>query len=164
MNLSCLQAQEVSQSIVTGEIHSLHSKILEEDRAYWVHLPPDFKKEKNYPIVYLLDGADSFTYASGIIDHLSAVGKIPELIMISILSTNRERDYTPTHIGADTTDKNFIADLHPNSENVWIVGGGSGHGFKHGPTIGEHTAKRIMGETADEGYLATFNVMKNKFS
>ena len=30
------------------------------------------------------------------------------------------------------TDHNFILDRHPAAENVWIVGGGSGHGFKHG--------------------------------
>ena len=60
----------------------------------------------------------------------------------------------------DTADRNFMADLHPNSDNIWIVGGGSGHGFKHGPSVGEHTAKRIMGKDIDDAYLAAFKVMK----
>jgi glycine/D-amino acid oxidase-like deaminating enzyme len=37
----------------------------------------------------------------------------------------------------NSTDQNFILDQHPEAENVWIVGGGSGHGFKHGPAFGE---------------------------
>jgi glycine/D-amino acid oxidase-like deaminating enzyme len=44
----------------------------------------------------------------------------------------------------NTTDHHFILDHHPEAENVWIVGGGSGHGFKHGPAIGEMVAKAIL--------------------
>jgi len=58
----------------------------------------------------------------------------------------------------DTIDRNFIIDRHPVNENVWIVGGGSGHGFKHGPAIGEMVAKLVLeGGTADSVYrLARF--------
>ena len=63
----------------------------------------------------------------------------------------------------DTADMNFIADAHPESGNAWIVGGGSGHGFKHGPAVGEYVAKRILGETVDDSYRQTFTVMKDEF-
>ncbi len=43
-----------------------------------------------------------------------------------------------------TPDSHFIIDRHPAMENVWIVGGGSGHGFKHGPAIGELMAEVIL--------------------
>jgi glycine/D-amino acid oxidase-like deaminating enzyme len=43
-----------------------------------------------------------------------------------------------------TPDSHFIIDRHPENENVWIVGGGSGHGFKHGPAIGETMADLIL--------------------
>jgi sarcosine oxidase len=43
-----------------------------------------------------------------------------------------------------TPDSNFILDRHPQNENVWIVGGGSGHGFKHGPAVGEMMAELIL--------------------
>jgi len=43
-----------------------------------------------------------------------------------------------------TPDSNFILDRHPANENVWIAGGGSGHGFKHGPAIGEMMAELIL--------------------
>lgn len=42
-----------------------------------------------------------------------------------------------------TPDSHFLIDRHPAMENVWIVGGGSGHGFKHGPAIGEMMAELI---------------------
>jgi len=48
---------------------------------------------------------------------------------------------------ANTHDGNFIFDQHPNEKNVWILGGGSGHGFKHGPAIGNLvTSSFLKGE------------------
>jgi sarcosine oxidase len=43
----------------------------------------------------------------------------------------------------NTPDNDFIIDRHPGQENVWILGGGSGHGFKHGPALGELLAGLI---------------------
>lgn len=45
-----------------------------------------------------------------------------------------------------TPDSHFIVDRHPQNENVWLVGGGSGHGFKHGPAIGEMMAEVILND------------------
>jgi monomeric sarcosine oxidase len=50
----------------------------------------------------------------------------------------------------NTSNGDFLIDRHPDADNVWLVGGGSGHGFKHGPAVGEHVAKRITGEAPDE--------------
>jgi glycine/D-amino acid oxidase-like deaminating enzyme len=41
---------------------------------------------------------------------------------------------------------NFIFDLHPQAENVFFLGGGSGHGFKHGPALGELVADVMSGD------------------
>jgi glycine/D-amino acid oxidase-like deaminating enzyme len=49
-----------------------------------------------------------------------------------------------------TPDSNFIIDRHPAMENVWLVGGGSGHGFKHGPAVGERVAELILKGHAPE--------------
>jgi glycine/D-amino acid oxidase-like deaminating enzyme len=43
-----------------------------------------------------------------------------------------------------TRDSHFIVDRHPRMNNVWLLGGGSGHGFKHGPAIGETMAELIL--------------------
>jgi glycine/D-amino acid oxidase-like deaminating enzyme len=45
-----------------------------------------------------------------------------------------------------TPDSNFIIDRHPAMDNVWLAGGGSGHGFKHGPAVGEMMAELILKE------------------
>ena len=44
-----------------------------------------------------------------------------------------------------TPDGHFVIDRHPDLDNVWLVGGGSGHGFKHGPVIGRHVVGRVDG-------------------
>lgn len=43
-----------------------------------------------------------------------------------------------------TPDSHFIIDRHPANENVWLLGGGSGHGFKHGPAVGSMMAELIL--------------------
>jgi sarcosine oxidase len=45
----------------------------------------------------------------------------------------------------NTSNGDFLIDRHPDFENVWLVGGGSGHGFKHGPAVAEYVAARIQG-------------------
>jgi monomeric sarcosine oxidase len=50
-----------------------------------------------------------------------------------------------------TPDTNFIIDRHPELDNVWLVGGGSGHGFKHGPVIGRYVIDRLDGRATGEG-------------
>jgi glycine/D-amino acid oxidase-like deaminating enzyme len=44
----------------------------------------------------------------------------------------------------------FLIDAHPAYENVWIAGGGSGHGFKHGPAVGEIAARLVTGGAVTE--------------
>jgi len=46
----------------------------------------------------------------------------------------------------NTSNGDFLIDVHPDVPNLWLVGGGSGHGFKHGPAVGEYVAGRISGE------------------
>jgi len=49
-----------------------------------------------------------------------------------------------------TTDSHFIIDTHPDTTKVWLVGGGSGHGFKMGPAIGEIMTAAVLGEAAPD--------------
>jgi monomeric sarcosine oxidase len=46
----------------------------------------------------------------------------------------------------NTSNGDFLIDRHPSFENVWLVGGGSGHGFKHGPAVGEYVTARMTGD------------------
>jgi glycine/D-amino acid oxidase-like deaminating enzyme len=49
-----------------------------------------------------------------------------------------------------TPDTHFIIDRHPTFDGAWIVGGGSGHGFKHAPVIGEYVSGLIMDADVSE--------------
>lgn len=44
----------------------------------------------------------------------------------------------------NTSNGDLVIDTHPGLDNVWVVGGGSGHGFKHGPAVGEYAAERMV--------------------
>jgi len=44
----------------------------------------------------------------------------------------------------NSPDGDFIVDQHPEASNLWLVGGGSGHGFKHGPALGELVAESVL--------------------
>jgi glycine/D-amino acid oxidase-like deaminating enzyme len=46
----------------------------------------------------------------------------------------------------NTANGDFLIDRHPEFENVWLVGGGSGHGFKHGPAVGRYVADLAAGK------------------
>jgi glycine/D-amino acid oxidase-like deaminating enzyme len=63
----------------------------------------------------------------------------------------------------NSIDSNFIVDQYPDSANTWIIGGGSGHGFKHGPAIGEYAAGRILGTETDKQLDETFRLKTEKF-
>ncbi len=56
----------------------------------------------------------------------------------------------------NTSNGDFLIDLHPQFDNVWLVGGGSGHGFKHGPVVGEYVVARIEG--SNEGIEPRFSL------
>ena len=45
----------------------------------------------------------------------------------------------------NTSSGDFLVDRHPEMQNVWLVGGGSGHGFKHGPALGDYVAGQVVG-------------------
>jgi monomeric sarcosine oxidase len=45
----------------------------------------------------------------------------------------------------NTSSGDFLVDRHPSLRNVWFAGGGSGHGFKHGPALGEYVAGQVLG-------------------
>jgi monomeric sarcosine oxidase len=54
----------------------------------------------------------------------------------------------------NTATGDFLIDRHPAHDNVWLVGGGSGHGFKHAPAVGEYVAGVIAGTTRPEPLFA----------
>lgn len=46
----------------------------------------------------------------------------------------------------NTASGDFLIDRHPDFDSIWFAGGGSGHGFKHGPALGHYVAQLVTGE------------------
>jgi sarcosine oxidase len=53
-----------------------------------------------------------------------------------------------------TPDGQFVFARHPEHERVWLLGGGSGHGFKHGPALAEQVAAVLAGRAQPEARFA----------
>jgi glycine/D-amino acid oxidase-like deaminating enzyme len=53
----------------------------------------------------------------------------------------------------NSPDQHFILDRHPEAANAWLVGGGSGHGFKFAPAWGEQVAETVLGRRAPEPFF-----------
>jgi len=53
-----------------------------------------------------------------------------------------------------SVDTHFIVDRHPERPDWWLVGGSSGHGFKHGPALGEYVADCVAGARERESFHA----------
>ena len=64
----------------------------------------------------------------------------------------------------NTSNGDFLIDRHPERDNVWLVGGGSGHGFKHGPALGEYVTARVTegGPVETRFSLATKERIQNR--
>lgn len=53
-----------------------------------------------------------------------------------------------TCVYENSPDGHLILDAHPNASNLWLAGGGSGHGYKLGPSVGRHVAALVAGARA----------------
>src|SRR5467141_1228658 len=64
----------------------------------------------------------------------------------------------------NTSNGDFLIDRHPEMENVWFAGGGSGHGFKHGPSVGEYVTGQLLDGAAAEARfsLATKDTVQRR--
>jgi predicted alpha/beta superfamily hydrolase len=95
-------AQTNGPLVQFGERHMLHSKILKEDRQYWIYLPPSYAPDpdrapKKYPVLYLTDGDWNFDWACEVAQFMGDTLEIPELIVVGIPNIDRGKDLTPTH-------------------------------------------------------------------
>lgn len=54
----------------------------------------------------------------------------------------------------NSPDSRFIVDRHPEARDVFFAGGGSGHGFKHGPALGERVADMVLGERRPDPFFS----------
>lgn len=95
-------------TIRIGKSEEYYSKTLQEKRRLLVYLPGSYYDtyfyKRRYPVVYLLDGDSHFFSVASMIKQMSEDGGgllFPEMIVVAILNTDRNRDLTPTR---DTTE------------------------------------------------------------
>ena len=87
----------LSQEITFGRTEKIHSKILNEDRVYYISTPENYNDSQAYPILYVLDGDDLFKLATSAVNFLANSGFMPQTIVVGISNNeNRDRDLTPT--------------------------------------------------------------------
>lgn len=82
--------------LTIGEIRTIKSKILNEDRVLNIYLPQNFDKTKSYPIIYLLDGSmnEDFIHVTGLVQFFNQMYSMPETIVVGIANIDRKRDFT----------------------------------------------------------------------
>ena len=93
---------------------------------------PEFDPDSGDRVALGVDGARAFL-----------AERFPALATAPLLES-RVCQYENTSTG------DFLIDRHPDFDNVWLVGGGSGHGFKHGPAVAEHACALIEGRAPVE--------------
>lgn len=82
--------------LTIGEIRTIHSSILNEDRVLNIYLPGAFDKEKAYPVIYALDGSmnEDFLHITGLVQFFNLQFAMPEFIIVGIANVDRKRDFT----------------------------------------------------------------------
>lgn len=94
-----LKAQEyesTSKPLVIGEVKTLKSSVLNEDRILNIYLPAKYDTTKAYPVIYLLDGTmnEDFIHICGLVQFFNLQFKMPEFIVVGIANVDRKRDFT----------------------------------------------------------------------
>jgi predicted alpha/beta superfamily hydrolase len=160
----CFTAAFSQDSITIGSKHHIFSKALNEERNFWIYLPPDYNNTKfapaKYPVVYLLDAETNFHSFTGLQQSLAKgpYAMVPQMIVVGITNTNRTRDLTPTEANRQAFfdkskkmfqqsggNKNFIPflekELRPYIENNYRT---SGYNVLNGHSFGGLTATNIL--------------------
>ena len=95
---ACVFGQSEKIPSVVHTQHKISSAVMGEERSILVRVPPGYENgTEKFPVVYMLDGIGYYLNLMPAIIESQAVGKqMPEMILVSIQNTNRNRDLTPT--------------------------------------------------------------------
>ncbi len=96
VNFMMLGQTATVKPLTIGEVRTLKSKVLNEDRILNIYLPQNFDKTKSYPVIYLLDGSmnEDFMHVSGLVQFFNLMYAMPETIVVGIANIDRKRDFT----------------------------------------------------------------------
>jgi predicted alpha/beta superfamily hydrolase len=131
--LSFCASAQTKKEFITADIVTINSKILKENRTFWVYNPNNIDNTKNRkcPVIYVLDGENHFRSIVAMVEYLSEANVIPPMIVVGILHSNRMKDLTPTieytigdstgaHSGGGENFMSFIKnELFPDIESKY---------------------------------------------
>lgn len=114
----------LGQEIKMGFEDSLYSEVLNENRKFIIKLPKNYaNSDKTFPVFYRLDGSiNMYTETLGAVNRLVYMDEVaPELILVMIENTKRNRDMMPTNTsffqaepGADNFKRFILEELVPH--------------------------------------------------
>ncbi len=98
--LVLLEIASQNDQLIADKVERIDSKILGEKRKLLVHLPWTYESEssKKYPLLLVLDGSSQDYSLAQAAQTLAAVGHLPEMIIVGIPNSDRNRDLTPHQI------------------------------------------------------------------
>lgn len=96
LSLFKMNSQDIVKPFTIGEIRTLKSAILNEDRTLNIYLPEGFDKSKSYPVIYLLDGSanEDFLHIVGLVQFYKMQYTMPDFLVVGIANVDRKRDFT----------------------------------------------------------------------
>ncbi|MBL0126300.1 MAG: alpha/beta hydrolase [Flavobacteriales bacterium] len=85
------------EPFIFGEVRTLHSDVLVQDRTLNVYLPAGYRDSTySYPVVYLLDGSanEDFPHIAGLVQFMNMYNLYPKSIVVGIANVDRKHDFT----------------------------------------------------------------------
>ncbi|MBD3868628.1 MAG: hypothetical protein IFK94_10935 [Acidobacteria bacterium] len=88
---------------------TIHSDVMDEDRVILISKPAGYDTTTaGYPVLYMTDGGAHLLHTAGTVDFLNRNGRIPQVIIVGVLNTDRTRDLTPTAATITQQDGNEV--------------------------------------------------------
>ncbi|MCB0790677.1 MAG: alpha/beta hydrolase [Flavobacteriales bacterium] len=143
---------------ILGEVRTLHSGILEQDRVLNVYLPDGYATDSvPVPVIYVLDGSanEDFPHIAGLVQFMNMYDLVPKSIVVGIANTDRQHDFTdatsndsdkvwvPTYGGSPAFIDFLGTELEPFVEAHYRT---SGHRVIIGQSLGGLLAVQVLME------------------
>lgn len=109
---------------VFGEVRTLHSKVLGQDRVLNILLPDGYSPDSSmaYPVVYMLDGSanEDFVHVASLAQFMATYGMMPKAIVVGIANVDRKHDFT--HPTMNDSDKVWVPNSGGSAAFIEFIG------------------------------------------
>ena len=151
--------QQLQRKIVATRQEVFHFGAAQGDTRFMAPQLPVWSDFNNGTIVYGIPDLEGQGFKLAFDDHGAVVDPDTHDRRVSEAGLARARAYLAQRFPAlataplihsrvcqyeNSSSGDFLIDRLPGTERVWLVGGGSGHGFKHGPAVGKRVAAHVL--------------------